>query len=238
MITLLHGDHIEASRRALVAIKENAAGKEIRELDGRTLDVTLLTSALESRSLFDRSICIVIERLLFHGGKKPKRTDDLIQQLAKHAKEADIVLWEEGKVSDATIRALGPDISAQLFAVPDVLFRFLDSLRPDNAQALLALYESLRRKESAELVFSMMVKRIRQLIQIGSGTAPCGLKDWQIARLTTQAKSFSMKKLGWLHQTLRFIDYAVKTGASPFSLSEHIELLLVALSYGDRHFYF
>ena len=49
MITLLHGDQIETSRSEFNRLKEAATGKEIRNLDGKTIDAALLTQALESK---------------------------------------------------------------------------------------------------------------------------------------------------------------------------------------------
>ena len=55
MIVLLHGDHIVSSRVDLTRRIEEAKshGKEIRQLDGNTIDAPGLTQALESSSLLE-----------------------------------------------------------------------------------------------------------------------------------------------------------------------------------------
>jgi len=84
MITLLHGENIMASRNALTSLKSQSADREIRQLDGNGLDVTMLTQALESAGLFGTEVLIVIENLLSKSEKKGKTYDELIEVLIKN----------------------------------------------------------------------------------------------------------------------------------------------------------
>ena len=61
MITLIHGDDIELSRTEFNRLKALAKGREIRVLDGRTVDESNLTQALESSSMFGTETAIFIE---------------------------------------------------------------------------------------------------------------------------------------------------------------------------------
>ena len=73
MITLLHGDNIEASRLELTSIITKGKDKEIRTLDGKHLDENALIQAMESNSLFGINILVVIENLFTPLGRKIKR---------------------------------------------------------------------------------------------------------------------------------------------------------------------
>ena len=75
----------------------------------------------------------------------------------------------------------------------------------------------------------MIVKRFRYLIQLSDGITPESVAPWQAARLTRQARFFTMEKLVSLYKRLATIEVAVKTGGSPFTLSQHIEQFIISL---------
>lgn len=228
MITLIHGDHIEASRLEFNKLKE-ACEKEIRLVDGRVVTEANLIQSLESSSLFGGEASIFIDRLFSTIGKQQKRIEALASIVVKSAETSDIILWEDKEAGTTVIKNLGTHINVKLFKLPVLIFQFLDSLCPDNAKKLLALYTELVSSEAPELVFSMMVKRMRQLIQIADGGTPQGAAPWQATRLTTQAKSFTMEKLLVLYKKMHDSEVQIKTGMSPFTLSAHTEQLLINL---------
>lgn len=197
MITLIHGDDIEASRAEFMRLKGNAS-----VLDGKLLDATQL--AQSAASLFGEEI--YIERLL---SKQPK--------LVLHV-PSDAVLWEDKEISAAVIKKLS-NPTVKLFKLPVLLFQFLDTFS-------LALYQKL---DNPELVHFMLAKRVRQLIQIRDGVVPEGLQGWQASRLTRQAKVFTMERLLSMYKKLLEIEFSVKNGSSPFTLSELTEQFLLEL---------
>lgn len=223
MITLLHGDHIQASRDELNRLKNSTSNKEIRVLDGRTLELSTLVQSLESSSLFGGEILVIIERLFGKIGKFPKRIGELCAILNRSGQTTDIILWEDKEVGVTVIKNLDSQAKIHVFKVPVIIFQFLDSLKPGNSKQLLDIYSKLIIEEAPELVFAMIVKRIRQLIQLADGVTPTGVAGWQASRLTTQAKSFTMEKLLNMYKKFYEIELSIKTGLSPFSLSAHIE---------------
>jgi DNA polymerase III delta subunit len=228
MITLIHGDHIEASRAAFNALKESAKGKDIRVLDGRTLELNVLVQSLESTSLFGGDTVVVIDRLFSKIGRQPKKIEELCSVLVRNS-GIEVILWEDKEVGATVLKKLGPLVKIQVFKLPVLIFQFLDIIASESKKAALLTYEQLVVTEAPELVFSMIVKRIRQLIQLRSNTTPEGLAPWQIGRLTTQAKSFTMEKLLTMYKHLHDIEASIKTGNSPFPLSAHIEQFLLSL---------
>lgn len=217
MITLLHGDQIEASRAEFTRIRESATGKEVRTLDGRTIDPAALTQALESSSLFGGDTVVFIEQLFGKLGRKIK----LIESLAKilNSSSADIVLWEDKEVGASVLKSL-EKANVRLFKTPAIIFQFLD-------HPTLPVYGKLVETEAPELVHSMLAKRIRQLIQLQGGVVPNGLQGWQASRLTRQAKSFTMDRLLAMYKNLCDMEFSIKNGSSPFTLRQLTEQFII-----------
>ena len=229
MITLLHGDNITSSRNVLTSLKSQGVNREIRQLDGNGLDVTMLTQALESSGLFGTEVLIVIENLLSKSKKNEKSIDELIDILAKNEKTAQVILWEGKEITPAVIKRLGSRVDARLHKTPKVIFQLLDGLQPRNGVSLLPLLQKTLQTDAAELFFSMLVKRIRQLMMLKDNVALEGLQGWQAGRLTSQSKSFTMDRLLIMEKRLLEIDISIKTGTSPFPLAQQLELFFVDL---------
>lgn len=229
MLILLHGDRIEASRAELNRIKQTSKGKEIRQLDGRNLDKTALTQTLESGSLFGGEILVIIENLFSRIGKKVKLVEELAKIISSSAKNTDIILREDKEVGTSVVKNLGSSAQVKLFKTPAIIWQFLDGLAPNRERILIPIYQQLIENEAPELVFTMIVRRLRQLIQLRDGVTPEGLAGWQASHLTAQAKLFTMHTLLSMEKKLLDIEYSIKTGSSPFTLSQHLEQWLISL---------
>ena len=228
MITLLHGDYIEASRIEFNRLRDLNRGREMRLLDGKALEDSELLQSLQSSSLFGGDVIVFIERLFGKIGKQPKRIEALCLMLTSQS-SVDVVIWEDKEIGASVIKHLGAGSRNQLFKLPVIIFQFMDSLIPGKSQAVLKLYKGVIASNPAEVVFSMMVKRIRQLIALSEGIVPAGLAEWQAKRLTSQAKSFTIEKLLAMYRNMHDIEVNIKTGNTPFSLSSHIEQVLTTL---------
>lgn len=229
MIILLHGDHVEISRQELTNLKQKAKGKEVRTLDGRTIDASVLTQALESTSLFGGNTLVIIENLTRYNAKKTKFLDQLAGIISSNAKTTDILLWEDKELSATQVNRFGKDVQSCLFKTPVVLFQFLDGLKPDSVTSTLVLFQKAVEKDAPELLFTMIVRRFRQLLIVKDGGTPEGISPWQLGKLTSQTKLFRMDKLGSMYEKLLTIEYSIKTGASPFAMKELIEQWLIGL---------
>ena len=231
MLILLHGDHTVASRLELTRRIEEAKKheKEVRLLDGKTSDALTLTQAVESFSLFGGTVLVVIEGLLTKLGKKEKQVTPLTDILKRSADTTDIILWEGKEIGKTLTALLGSKASVQLFKTPVVIFQLLDGLAPGKAASLVSLFRQTLVRDAAELMFALLVRRIRQLIQLRGGVTPEGLQGWQAGRLTSQAKLFTMDRLLAMEKQLLAIDVSIKTGSSPFSLTQHLELFFIDL---------
>lgn len=228
MITILHGAHIESSRAELNRLIASGQSGDVRRVDGKSVDANTLTQAIESSSLFGGGITIIIERLFAGLGRQAKKIA-AYAAILENAGDSTIILWEDKELTPGILKQFGPKTTVRLFKLPVLIFTFLDSIKPGSASSLLPLYERVVSGEAPELVFSMMAKRVRQLMAIADGQMPKELAPWQASRLTTQAKSFTMSELVTLYGKLSDAEYAVKSGASPFSLREQVELILIEL---------
>ena len=228
MIYLLHGENIQASRNALVQLKEKHNGKEVRELVGRELDETKLTQALESTSLFGADIVVVIENLFSHlGGRKTK----LLEKYTEILKQAsgDVVIWEGKEISKAVVGALGKNVRVEEFKIPVVIFQLLDGLRPRATKNILHLLDQAITVDAPELLHVMLARRLRELIMITNNVTPPGAQSWQLGRLTTQSKYFTIEELTRLYKQLFEMEYATKTGNSPFTMKESLEIWITEI---------
>lgn len=229
MIILLHGDNIEASRDELNRLKAEAKGKEIRQLDGKSADKTSLTQAFESGSMFGGDTVVIIENLFSKLGKKIKLTEELASIIKTAPESTDIVLWEDKEVGATVTKNLGPKAQIKIFKTPVIIFQFLDGLRPGNAGTLLTLFEQLVSSEPSEVVFVMIVRRMRLLMMLKDNVTPDGIVSWQAGRLTNQAKLFTMEKLVDMYKKLLEIEVSIKSGSSPFQLKELLEQWIITL---------
>lgn len=229
MLYLIHGDQPEVARAKLVELKNQATNKEIREINGKRLDSTMLIQALESSSLFGSDVLVVIEGFISNAKKREKSYAAVLGQIIQASANADIILYEEKEVEKTTLTKLGTQCRAFLYKTPVVIFQFLDSLRPGNAASSLSSFSQVVENEAAEIVFALLVRRVRQLIQLKDGVTPEGLQEWQAGRLTSQARHFTIEQLVRMHKRLLVIDIAVKSSASPFSLAQQLEQLIINL---------
>jgi len=227
MITLLHGDDIVSSRHELNRLIKITVNKETIRFDGNNLDQALLMQSLSSDSLFGRDILIVIENLLSSIAKKSKLSGSLTKLIQNSANDAKLILWEDKILTKNAISLIGGNINVRLFKLPVSVFQFLDGLKPNNAKMSLSLFAQSTQTHPAELIFNLLVRRIRQLIMIKDNVNPNDFPDWQRYRLTNQVKLFTMEKLLDMYQRLISLEYSFKTGATPFTFTQLIEQYII-----------
>lgn len=227
MVYIFHGEYQEASRTALLRNLETHKNKEVRRFDWRSITDEQLVSAVESSSMFGGDVVVVLEGVFSGLGRKQSRISMYAEIINRSAKEGtDIIIWEPKLLTSAILK-LFPDASVSVFKMPALIFSLLDAVSPGNAQRTLSLFRKLTKAEPSEIVFVMLLRRVRQLIEVKDHGQPKGLAPWQVSRLTRQAGSFTMDQLLTMHDRLYHMDSSIKTGTTPFSLAQHIEQLLI-----------
>jgi DNA polymerase III delta subunit len=227
MLTIIHGDdHTRA--RAQFTLLKSSSRKEIRELSGKKFDAAQFVQATESSSLFGNDLLIVGENILSSANKREKAYQLLVATISRAAESADILLYEEKELDKTTANKL-TGAKLYLHKLPVLIFQFLDNLRPGQGTSSAAQLTALLSTEPAEVIYTLLVRRVRQLIQLADHVSPEGLAEWQQGRLTAQSRFFTMEKLLAMHTQLVEADISIKTGASPFTLAQLLTHCIVSL---------
>lgn len=229
MITLIHGEDIRRSREALLELKQQLQGKELREINGKTVQDADLVQALSSSSLFGGETVVIIERIFSGLGKKIKRIDELTTLITTQGKDVDIIFWEDKEVGKTVLAGLGNKTAVRVFKLPSIIFQFLDSIAPGNSKTLLTYYDNLIQQEPPDLIHAMLLKRIKQLLILKSGNVLEGQQAWQLTRLTNQSRPFTLERLLSLYHKFRKIEYNRNSGTGIFDITEATQLILVTL---------
>ena len=221
MIKILHGENIVQSRKRLTEIVEKArnSGQEVVYLDGTKASLTDVRSSLESGSLFGKTKLVVIENL--------KEKPEILTYLKKGKFDNDLVLWEQKEIKGDFL----PKADKEVFKLPPMIFKLLESLAPGNTKESLRLLAELKQTEEPEMIFYMIVRQFRYLI-VASDLGPSGLSElspWQQKRFLDQASLFSQEKLKEIYKNLLEIDFNQKTSGDAFSLSSRLDLLISAI---------
>lgn len=228
MITIIHGEDETASKNKLHDLKETYREKEIIALDGKNLTITDLTLALETRSLFAMERVIIVENLLSRKPSKDK--DELVKYIVKEEADNNVILAEGKEVTPAVLKKLS---QAKVInnKQKENIFKLVDNIRPKAGYELVPIFQELIKTEPAEIVFVMIVRQIRNLIlaKDSSGDYLKELPPWQKSKFVNQAKYFTQDELVSLHRKLLDIDYKIKSGKSPLSLSSQLDIFLVNL---------
>lgn len=225
---VLHGDHAVASRQALLDQVESAKKHGLTDiiwLNGQKLTITDLIQALESHSLLGSDRLVIIENL--HKRLQSQAKKRLLSYLGSIETATQVILWESKPLTKTQLKTLG-NPQAKLFKIPQTIFTFLDSLRPNNPRQSLTLLHQTTQQNAPELVFSLLVRQVRLMIQV-KDRASTKLPPWQKGKLSRQAASFTSNQLLLLHRHLLEIDTQIKTGTSLGDLSGSLDLLLATL---------
>jgi DNA polymerase III delta subunit len=228
MMTIIHGDNIFASREELNKFKNLKDQKEVIYFEGNKLTLTDIIESAESQSFFGGDKRIIIENILSLKSKDKKR-DEIITYLTKFPEENDCVIWENKELTK-TILSKFPKAKILLFKLEKQLFRFLDSIKPNNGNVTLPLFHTVLKSDAPELIFFMMVRQFRHMILLkNKSTFLDGISPWQEQKIRGQASNFTHEQLIKLYNSLEEIDYSIKSGKSAMDLTGRLDMFLVTL---------
>ena len=227
MITLIHGDEIDKSREKLNEILENKT--RISRVNFEKVTFEELINAFESQDLFEEKKTIVIENI-----KNNALFDKVLDKLLSFRKNSivDVVLWAD-EALDAKFTAKLKDVQVYAFLLPKFLFPLLDTLLPNQGKKSVELLAKAREGMADELIFFMIVKRIRTLLLLKAGNAPdfdetSRMQSWQLSKMSTQLNAWDEKKLISFYQKLFDLETGMKTSTLPLSLGQHLDILLLS----------
>jgi len=225
-MVILHGENTVLSRHKLIGFTQNFKGEIVR-LEGGKMSLTDLKQAVESSSLFGQKRLVIVENLFT---RRPSTDKEKLLKYLKEQKSTNLIIWERKTIDG---RSLVSFRFAQIekFVIPAIIFKFLDSLSPNNKKNALNFFHQILRQEPPEMVFYMLTRRIRNLL-IVKDLGEKGLEKmapWQKAKLARQAKQFNLKQLLFFYQNLLRIDWQQKTGRAPMPLISQLDLLIASL---------
>ncbi len=221
---ILHGENQVQSRARLQQIKEKERQKELVNLNGKTLELSVLIQALEAGSLFGGDRLVVVENIL--SSPASKRLTEILEYLIGQ-QARDLVIWEEKAVSAAALKKIGGE--AEEFKISSTVFSFIESISPSNTKMILKGFDQALEHDAVELLFFMLVRQIRQLIQVVSDQASFRGPSWLVGKLARQGRAFGLKRLLSMHQQLYEIDKGIKMGKTNLDLKTELELWMIGL---------
>ncbi len=236
VMVVLHGEDIVSSRERLNQLVTEAklADKEVLRLDGTKVSLSEVKQAWESPSLFGQERLVVIEGLFSRQQSKEKKAifDYLKSEVSKPV-TSNVILWDGKQLTASQLKGF-PKQGIEEFKLPVAIFKFLDGFAPGQARQNLLLFEETLKYQPVEMVFGMLIKRLRYLLVAREGGLKClsefkELRDWQNKRILSQARRFAQGQLEELVEELLEMDYAIKTGKTNLDLRHQLELLMGGL---------
>ena len=223
MIYLLHGDDTAASRKYLTDLVE---GLTVTTFDGKSLTIPTLEEAISSGGLFGEAKAVVIEGLFAKNAKKK----DFVTFLNNHEVQIILVLWEEKKILKTSFASL-KKASVQDFLLPSYYFQFLDNFAPSNKKNSFLLYQKLLTNYAPEQLFFSLLKRVRLLAILASGSNTqelAKMSPWQMNNLQKQVRMWKKDSLLRVYEALKQTEIRLKTGKLPVSLSKHLDIVILS----------
>lgn len=208
---ILHGEDANKSYERLTTLINELRTKQVDVItqDASEIDLTTLRQEIGSAGLFGSDKCFVIKNLLT--GQKSKNSEKLLVIL-KQETNHKIILWENKGIT-ATILKKIPKAKIESFAISPLIFKFLDSIRPNNIKNILLSWKKMQNEDiEPEFVFSMIVRQIKLMIQAKSGPSFLKLAPYPTRLISQQATYFTLEHLLDIYHQLYEIENKIKTG--------------------------
>ena len=228
MVTLIHGDDNENSRKKLNELLNQSKDSEIVRLNGGKITLTDIIVACESTPLIGEKRTLVIENLL--SGKISSLKEEILNYLKNSSLTLSLLIWEKKTVTKTVIKKYFPETKEYLFQIPQLLFKFLDQLGSTDSANQIRSFHNLLPNQEASFIYAMMLRQIRNLIiakDLGTKGFP-QTSGWQAQKLISQARKYSLNDLISLYRQLLSIDYKIKSGITPLKLEQLIDIYLAS----------
>lgn len=238
LLIFLFGNNIVESRNKLSEIIEENKTIGKTYYVGSVNDFATFEEIIKSENLFSDTKIVIFEN--FFKGRAPKwKTELEFKNL--ESEENVYIFWEDGELNAAGKKAasLANRKNAFEFKIPNLLWNFLDGMKPVNVGTTLEL--SLQLKNINDILhtidpnylFLMIVRQFRLLLLSKEkyNDYPSDYKrlTFQKYKLAKQVSFFTEEKLREIYKNLLDIEERQKTGASIYNLKTEIEKFLLLL---------
>jgi len=228
MVLVIHGNDTGSSRNFYFEEKNKLIDPILLEGEGLTFDVFFQNA--ENKSLFGSEQMILVENFFTKNKSIATETKKIVEYINNNQNLA-VIFWEPTELSKSS-QTLLKNATVKTFSFPQVLFTFLDNLKPGNCEILIKLFHELKQTMEPELIFFMLVRQFRIMLGqegVDKIDEVKRMAPWQLGKMQKQAGMFGEKKLKSTYQKLFEIDLALKTGKIPYSLERSIDFFLADL---------
>ncbi len=201
---ILHGDNTLKSYNRLqylISVAKSRSWEIIRKNDNQ-----ILVDLLRSRSLFPKDRLILVEDIKL-------LNKDEIEFLNNYSDErATFILYSDDFINISLLKSLKEVYKIESFELPKIIWTFLDLIRPGKAYICINMMHDLVKYEPIELIFQLIVQRIRDLYWIMEDDKSIFIEKWKIGKLKNQISQFTKYRLRNMIINLSEIDIKSKTG--------------------------
>lgn len=229
MLTIIHGDDQIGSRKKLTELKSKLENYDVFQFDGEKATTTDIIQVFESQSLFGNKKLIVLERFI---GTKDKTLVASVLNHLKKDKDREVIFWEPAEIKRELLSLFPKEASIVFFKQEQLIFQFLDAIRPGNTKSMLLLFHQVLKNEAEDRIFYMLVRQFRLLLGLSVGSRiseVARLAPWQKQKLLSQARFFSQEQLKKFYSQLFEIEKKIKTGGSALPLAASLDLFLASI---------
>lgn len=223
MLITVCGEDSVSSRDYFLELQKKYKEKNYDVISISSDSLQMIVDSSQSQTLFGLKQIFITEGL----DKKISRKKDnkIIELLSKidDLKESVLIDWEEGIAQrDLKLAKTG---QVKEFKPDKNIFHLLDLCYPPNLKNFLNLLENITTEKNEMFVYLMLLRHMRNLLLIKTGTKISSLQQWQLGKLSRQARYWKEDKLISFYDKLLGIDIAVKTGKSPYKIKDLISML-------------
>jgi len=239
---IIHGDNQFESRHQLgtVITQYKQDGYSITRLEATKMTLAALDDAFGTTSLFAQPELIIIEGV--HSLPTSQKKKEILQKIVAFAKQArseseqsesskTCVLWESRTLTKPMLKAfIEQGAIVKEYPISQTLFRWLDSLSTEqNTKKMqLTLLASTLQQENEFIIFTMLCRQIRLLLEVKTGGMP-KVAPFILTKLQKQARVFTEAQLLAAHKKLYTLDLQMKSSKGYLSVPAQLDLFVLAL---------
>lgn len=205
-VIVVHGDHTEKSYERIAKFIDVAKkrGWKIERLSGK--DTENLPEVLSSASLFNEQRLFIVEEV----AKTPKKQLEWIKTRAKDL-SGNLVIFNEGHLADSVLKHLPKPDKTEVFKYPKIIYKFMESFYPGNAETCLKILYSFKERNAAEYILAVLSGHLRDVYIVKLDEKALDYPGWRVSKLKKQAEKYDEIKLKQVIASLSEADFLSKT---------------------------
>jgi len=223
-ILIIHGDHILKSRERFHEIIKSSKEKgwEVVRVSGD--DKFNISEKLSAGTLFANKVLYVIDDY-----KVITSSDLTWLQKNNENLEGFLIIYSQILITKTNLKKFPKGFNNEEFMLPKLIWKFFESVYPNNTKQCLTLLHEVVKTEPLEFVFHLLARHIRDLYWLSIDPKGPDYQPWRIGKLKSQANRFEGSSLKEFIKSLAELDIKVKTSgdelhsALDFTIATHLE---------------